>query len=625
MDETWVNVTDFGKKVKLSEVDITTVDVYGRTCLHVASIVGNSDVVEMLLMHPHLDLNRGTLDGSTYLHIVSKKGYEQIVKFLLHHSDINTNQVNSYYDTALMEASKAGHSEVVRLLLSHPHIDMNKVNWEGQSALMFACIGGKTYIAEILLRCPQTDINIYDDNDQSAFIHAENNNFTAIVELFYKRGRITRRGHTCCSPLFREGLQIAAKDGDKEITKMFLQCTNIDINHGYQSGKTPLYIAVREEHPHVVEVLLEDTHINVNQMVDGEHTLITAAVMGNVQIVELLLRHHNIDTNMVKRGNLGNALFFASKKGFSRIVKQLLLQPQIEVNHAFGEQQMTGLTAASAGGYISVVKLFLRCTKTNISHTDASGESAYDKGTESIQETIDHQSTLLQGNHTCCLGANQVLLRSAESNDYRAIRGLSQCPEADINIRDDKGRTPLYLASMKGHTQAVGELLNNIHIDVNLGRGLDGLSPFSIAAHKGNFEVMTVLLTKGQMVLAKENQRLDVNMGWFEKRWTALTLLSKETKPTIIEITSTPISQSGRKLKPINYPLGAIIKGIQSNCLMASLNPLPSLCAVPGRGREVNSWNPLSILTERTLLLTLCCKAKPIEIQSIANLNRLFH
>ena len=467
---------------------------------------------------------------------------------LLNHPNIDVNYGNQEFITPLMEASRIGFTEGVRHLLGNPKIDVNKETWDGKTALMFACIGGKINIVEALLGCPQTDINLYDDNDQSALIHAEKNNFNTIVELFYKRGSITRRGHTCCSPIFRKGLQIAAKNGDKETTKMFLQCPQIDINNGYLSGKTPLYISSREDHPQVVELLLEDTHINVNQMVDGENALITATVMGNVQIVELLLRHHNIDTNIVKRGNLGDSLFFASKKGYSRIVKQLLLQPQIEVNRAFGDQQMTGLTTSAAGGHLSVVKLFLRCTKTNIGLTDASGESAYEKGTESMQETIDHQATLLQGNHTCCLSANHILLKSAMSNDYRAIRGLSKCPEANINIRDEKGRTPLYVASMKGHAQSVRELLNHIQIDVNQGRGLDDLSPFSIASNKGNFEVMNVLLTKGQMVLTTTSQRLDVNMGWFEKRWTALALLSKRKKPTIIDTISTPISQSGRKL-----------------------------------------------------------------------------
>ena len=39
-----------------------------------------------------------------------------------------------------------------------------------------------------------------------------------------------------------------------------------------------------------------------------------------------------------------------------------------------------------------------------------------------------------------------------------------------------------------------------------------------------------------------------------------------------------------------------ILQSVPSNCSMASLNPLPSFCAVPGKGREAHSQNPSSSL-----------------------------
>ena len=43
------------------------------------------------------------------------------------------------------------------------------------------------------------------------------------------------------------------------------------------------------------------------------------------------------------------------------------------------------------------------------------------------------------------------------------------------------------------------------------------------------------------------------------------------------------------------------VKSVQSNCSFASLNPLPSLCAVPGRGREAHSRNPSSSFDGQSL------------------------
>ena len=539
-----MTLEELGMLIASNQVNIDTVDHQGRTCLHNASMVGNSQVAKTLMRHPHVDLNRGTMNGSTYLHIASGKGFTEIVKLLLSYSRVNPNRVNQNYNTALMEASVEGHREVVRLLLSSPIIQVNNVNSEGQSALISACEEGKTEVVDILLSCPRTDIDIYDNNDRSALNLAKTNNISDIVSLFYNRGSLIRQGHTCCSQSVYEGLQIVAQKGDEEMTRKFLQCPELDINSGYQLSKPPLYIASTEGHPHVVKVLLDDSRINVNQMVDGENALLAAGIIGNLQVVNLLLLHSDIDTNIVKQGNHGNALFFASKKGYSAIVKQLLVQPQIEVNGAFGEQQMTGLTAASAVGHLSVVKLFLRCTKTNVTQFDGSGETALERGTKHVKEAIANQAVLLQSHHTCCLKVNKGLLRAARENDYRAIRGLAQCPEANINIGDKKGRTPLYLASMMGHTPAVAELLNQGSIDVNKGRSLDGESPFSIASEKGHFHVMSLLLG---------NKYADVNRGWNKHIWIWQTKLSGLIKPTVLHVNTTQNSVPGKNDSIISF------------------------------------------------------------------------
>ena len=535
---TIVTLGELEELVTSNQVDIGNVDHQGRTCLYKASMVGNSQLVKTLLKHPQVDLNRGTMNGSTYLHIAARKGFTEVVKLLLSYPRANMNQVNMNYNTALMEASIKGHREVVRLLLSSPRIEVNKVNYEGKSALILACEERRSDVVELLLRCPRTDIDIYDDNETSALQLAQTKNLSDIASLFSERGRLTRQGHTCCSQSVNKGLQIEAQKGDAEMTKKFLECSDVDINFGYQSGKTPLYIASTEGHPQVVKVLLADPRINVNQMVDGENALIAAGIQGQLQVVNLLLLHTDIDTNIVKQGNLGNVLFYASKKGYSKIVKQLLLQPQIEVNGAFGDQQMTGLATASVVGHLSVVKLLLRCTKTNVTHADASGKTPFESGTKQIKEAISNQAILLQGNPTCCLEVNEGLLRAARKNDYRAIRGLAQCPKANLNIGDKKGRTPLYIASMKDHTQSVDVLLKQGSIDVNQGRSLDGKSPFSIASEKGHFRVMSLLLG---------NKCTDVNKGWSTNIWKFQTKLSDSIKPSTSQVNTTQKPYHGMK------------------------------------------------------------------------------
>ena len=173
--------------------------------------------------------------------------------------------------------------------------------------------------------------------------------------------------------------------------------------------------------------------------------------------------------------------------------------------------------AGSSEGYLHIVKLLLRCPKTDVTKIDGFGSTAQDNSRDNpdILLAFKKQPTLLLGAHTCCLDGNNELLRAAQSGNHRAIKGLGQCPNVDINTNDIKGRTSLYFASWRGHAKAVRELLNVPQIDVNKGRYLDGKSALSIAAEKGHFEVMRLLI---------HNNHVNMNGGWFFDSWPSLVL-----------------------------------------------------------------------------------------------------
>ena len=134
--------------------------------------------------------------------------------------------------------------------------------------------------------------------------------------------------------------------------------------------------------------------------------------------------------------------------------------------------------------------------------------------------------------------------------DIEAIRGLLECPDADINLRDTGGRTLLYLASFNGHTDAVNELLEqsfhdmdgedeasfllhlaSVHghanvteqllehykLDIDMGRTVTGGTAFSIAAEKGYHDILNLLIG--------HDTPADVNKGWCMTNWTPQLIL----------------------------------------------------------------------------------------------------
>ena len=110
----------------------------------------------------------------------------------------------------------------------------------------------------------------------------------------------------------------------------------------------------------------------------------------------------------------------------------------------------------------------------------------------------------------------ESLLKAAWIGNHRAIRGLLQCPELNVNIIDEKGRTALFIPSWKGHIEAIEVLLSFTGIDVNLGATPQGSTPFSVASEKANFEEMDLLI---------KHKETNVNLGWCKDNWTPGTIL----------------------------------------------------------------------------------------------------
>ena len=536
------------EKLVMCSLDINKVDEYGNTTLFNAASRGNLKVVQVVLGHPKIQLNKPTIDGSTPLYIASQEGHEDIVSTLLATSDILVNKGNAegisplqvaakkghlsitvlilnhykidpnlpdYQDiTPLIEATMEGNEPIVAKILLHPRTEANKPTWSGKTALIFACQKLEIGIIRLLLSCPQTDTTLLDENGKSARSYLEDNNDTQILQLFDSRTSLIRNGHSCCSDQLKRGMQIAARSGDQESTGAFLQCPDVNVNDGYESEMTPLYIAVRQEKTCVVKTLLEFTSIRVNQLINGENALLVAVEYGNLELVTVLLQHPEIDTNIIKRGTQGSSLYIASERGFNEIVRQLLQQSQIEVNDVYGSKRTTALSTAAAHQNMNVVKLLLLCPKVDVTMTDSSGKTAIQHAkNRTILVFAMREEFLHMEVHTCCVATNDKLIKAAEIGDHKAIRGLAKCPNSDINTADFKGRTPLYLASMLNNLKAVKEILSVHKLEPNKGRNLDGKTPFSISSEKSYSKVMELLLN---------HSTVNVNEGWRVDNWQSL-------------------------------------------------------------------------------------------------------
>ena len=147
-----------------------------------------------------------------------------------------------------------------------------------------------------------------------------------------------------------------------------------------------------------------------------------------------------------------------------QIVEILLRHPQTFVN-TLDSNSETALEKAIGCNHHKVSELLLRCPKIE-GYTDVNPLN------------FENQSVILGKGLTCCVNASAVLIAASLKNDFRAIRGLLLCPDIDINTKNRRGKTPIYLASWRGHLESVKVLVNDSELDVNKGSNKDGKTAF---------------------------------------------------------------------------------------------------------------------------------------------------
>lgn len=148
------------QKVK-SLLESNTIDVNQGNPLIIAMIEGYKEIVELLLEQPDIDVNlslditqlgidndrkqmllKQNLDVITPLGIAVERGYKEIVELLLKHPGIDVNKQLNNGATALIIAAEKGRDEIVELLLNHPDINVNEPNKYGETALITAAEKG---------------------------------------------------------------------------------------------------------------------------------------------------------------------------------------------------------------------------------------------------------------------------------------------------------------------------------------------------------------------------------------------------------------------------------------------------------------------------------------------------
>lgn len=277
------------------------------------------------------------------------------------------------------------------------------------------------------------------------------------------------------------------------------------LNQGFEadakdlSQKTPLWWAAWQGQRAVVELLLSQSHVNVNSRgltwngSDADYTdtpLGVASSEGKDGVVELLIEREDVDVNL-SDGYGVSPLKSAARGGYSTIVKLLLKRKDIDVNSTdmYGG---TPLLSASHFGYEDIVRQLLNREDIQINAVDKEGKSplaaAADRRREgNVRMLLGHENINL--NIRDGRGWTPLIYAVVHKRNEAVIKLLLSQKDIKVNHKDDYGQTVLHYAARRGSASIVKLLIPRIDVEVN-STNKYGQTPLHVAVDWSN-EVST--------------------------------------------------------------------------------------------------------------------------------------
>jgi ankyrin repeat protein len=175
--------------IETGRPDVDAKDQYGVTALIDASLHGQKEIVELLILEG-ADLNARDNQGDTALMHAALKGHLEIVEILVSNgADISAKDKSG--NTALIESAKYARESACDIitLLKDNGADVDAKNKLGLTALIYASQGGHAENIECLIT-EGADVNAKSKSGETALKFAEVSNRKDIMELLKEHGAI---------------------------------------------------------------------------------------------------------------------------------------------------------------------------------------------------------------------------------------------------------------------------------------------------------------------------------------------------------------------------------------------------------------------------------------------------
>jgi uncharacterized protein len=267
-----------------SGIDVNVKNGSGRTSVHLASMLGLDDVIELLVAHG-ADVNALDNNSATPLHLALKWfGMDKVVKKLLV-SGAKPNIKDRGGVTPLFQAIMSNNEKIVNMLIEYGAkglnsslsfairtrnlkmiemcvkcgADINRRNKHGKNVLHKAILSGDVSVVDLILRYGAS-VNDVDGDGISPLRIAVRKGFCDIVDFLIKRCASLVDDDNLGNSLLHDAVWYSRDDFEKEKYRMTVEIllrNNVYANVRDKRDRTPLHIAAICGSKEITKTLLE--------------------------------------------------------------------------------------------------------------------------------------------------------------------------------------------------------------------------------------------------------------------------------------------------------------------------------------------------------------------------------